>query len=213
MPEPHRSKIPKKKIRIDCGRYWVRTLTTDDASERWASWMDEKSRRLVNAAPQAMTQSDVAAYIKQFDQRTHLLLGIFEKLGGAHVGFFRVDIDPVLHRCLIYVMLEREYRHLPRTRDIVIPFHDFIFETLGLKTALATALASNRAMMGFLLRTGWTLERTAEGHVKSQTADGMLDLCFLSLTREAWRAWKAAHVQDASAHKSDLRQLPNSPKR
>jgi RimJ/RimL family protein N-acetyltransferase len=176
----------------------MRTLTPDDASERWAGWMDSKSVRLVNAAPQSMTTLDIAAYIKQFDQRSHLLLGIFEKQGGAQVGFFRVDIDYVLHRCLIYVMLERRHRFLPRAKDLSIPFHDFVFETLGLKTALATALADNRAMTGFLLRTGWSLDRTIERHVKSQTDDTMLDLCYLSLTREAWRAWKAANLSSGS---------------
>jgi RimJ/RimL family protein N-acetyltransferase len=200
MQAPQGQKIPKKKVRVDCGRYLLRTLTPDDASERWIGWIeDPKSMRLVNSARQTMTKADIITYIRQFDQRSHLLLGIFEKLGGAQIGFFRIDIDYVLHRCLIYLMLERRYRHLPRTRDINIPFHDFIFETLGLRTALATALASNRAMTGFLLRTGWSLDQTIERHVKSQTDDTMLDLCYFSLTREAWRAWKAANRAPSSS--------------
>jgi hypothetical protein len=34
------------------------------------------------------------------------------------------------------------------------------------------------------------LDNAAERNIKSQTSDDMLDLSFLSLSREAWQMWK-----------------------
>jgi RimJ/RimL family protein N-acetyltransferase len=122
------------------------------------------------------------------------LLGIFEKHTGLLIGFFRIDIDPALNRCLGFMMIgEQRFRHWSVTAELRVPFQDFVFETLGLNTMLGTALASNRPMIRYLLKSGWTLDKTAARHVKSTTDGAMLDLCYLSITRAAWRAWKQRH--------------------
>jgi RimJ/RimL family protein N-acetyltransferase len=196
MRAPQQPKIPKKTVRIDCGKYFLRTLKVEDSSDRWASWMaDPKNLRLLNSGPRVMTRRDIAIYIEQFDQSSHLLIGIFEKQSDMHIGFIRVDIDHALNRCLGFMMIgEQKYRHWSVSQAIRVPFQDFIFETLGLNTMLGTALASNRPMIRYLLKSGWTLDKTAERHVKSHSGDAMLDLCFLSLSRDAWRAWKKEHL-------------------
>jgi RimJ/RimL family protein N-acetyltransferase len=182
-------------VRIDCGRYLLRTVKAADASDRWAGWMsDPKNLRLVNSPPLAMTREDIVAYIKQFDQRSHLLIGIFEKQTDILAGFFRIDIDPVLQRCLLFMIGDPKYRHWFVLGEIWIPFCDFVFETLGLTTMLATVLASNRALTGFLLRRGWSLDKTAPGHVRSHADGTMLDLCFFSFSRDVWRTRKARYL-------------------
>jgi RimJ/RimL family protein N-acetyltransferase len=194
MPKP--AKIPKKTVRLDCGKYLVRTVTVDDASDRWGAWMaDPEASQLLNARPRILNKSDIAAYIQSFDQHTHLLLGIFEKASGKQLGFLRVDIDPALGRFLVSMLIgEPDYRNKGVTNDITLPFRDYFFETLGLKTMLATALGHNQPIIHYLLKSGWNWDKTIERHVKSTTDDTMLDLCFFSLTRDAWRAWKAANI-------------------
>jgi len=152
---------------------------------------EPKNLRLLNSAPKFMTRADIERYIDQFDQRSHLLIGIFEKQSGLNIGFFRLDIDARLKRCLMFLMIgEQKYRHWSVTHELRRPFQDYIFDTLGLDTILATVLTSNRAMVRYMLKSGWNLDRAAERQVKSQTADAMLDLSYLSLSREAWIAWK-----------------------
>jgi hypothetical protein len=85
---------------------------------------------------------------------------------------------------------EQRYRHWRVTDDIRVPFQDYIFDVLGLNTILATVLESNQAMIRYMLKSGWAFDKRAEQHIKSQTSDAMLDLCYLSLSREAWQAWK-----------------------
>ena len=195
MRVPQQPKLPKKNVRLDCGRYLLRTVKVADASDRWAGWMsDPKNLRLVNSPPRTMSRDDVVAYIKQFDQRSHLLIGIFEKETGILAGFFRIDIDPGLQRCLLFMLGDPKYRHWFLMAEIWIPFCDFIFETLGLTTMLATVLASNRALTGFLLRRGWSLDKTVPRHVRSHADGTMLDLCFFSFSRDVWRIRKARHL-------------------
>src|SRR5450755_4889224 len=113
MRAPQQSKLPRINVRIDCGKYLLRTLKPDDASERWAGWMaDRRSVRLLNVPVQVMKRQDVVAYIKQFDQRSSLLIGIFEKQTRAHIGFIRLDIAHGLSRALGFMFIgEGRYRH------------------------------------------------------------------------------------------------------
>jgi RimJ/RimL family protein N-acetyltransferase len=168
----------------------------DDALDRWASWMsDPEAEQMLNAAGRAMKKSDIASYIKQFDQRSHLLLGIFEKESGLHLGIFRIDIDRPTGRFLVFLLIgEPEFRNRGITNDITVPFRDYFFETLGLDTMLATALSRNHAIIHYLRKTGWTLDQTLQRNVKSQFDGSMLDMCFFSITRDAWRAWKMANL-------------------
>jgi RimJ/RimL family protein N-acetyltransferase len=196
MAMPPAANIPKREVHLDCGNYLLRTLTADDASQRWASWMDDpKNLRLLNAAPKAMRRADIATYINRFDQRSHLLIGIFEKTGGSLIGFFRLDIDRRLKRCLMFLLIgEQKYRHWRVTDDIRGPFQDYIFDELGLNTILATVLESNQAMIRYMLKSGWAFDKRSERHVKSQTPGTMLDLCFLHLSRDTWNAWKKKNL-------------------
>jgi RimJ/RimL family protein N-acetyltransferase len=192
MPSP--ADMPNK-ISVDCGKYLVRSVTADDASDQWGRWLaDAEASHLLNAPRRVMSKTEIASYIATFDQRSHLLLGVFEKTTGKHLGFLRIDVDFALSRFLATLLIgEPDYRNKGVMGEINGPLREFLFETLGFKTALATVLSHNRAVVHYLLKTGWNLDKTIARHVKSHADGSMLDLCFFSLTREAWRAWKKAH--------------------
>jgi RimJ/RimL family protein N-acetyltransferase len=196
MPAPRQPKIPKTSVRIDCGKYLIRTIKADDASDAWAGWMsDPEVITMLNSASQVLKKSDIVSYIKQFDQRSHLLLGIFEKESGLHLGIFRIDIDRQLGRFLVFLLIgEPEFRNKGITNAITVPFRDYFFETLGLNIMMASALAHNHAISHYLLKSGWSLDQKLERSVKSQSGGALLDLCCFSMTRDAWRAWKKANV-------------------
>jgi RimJ/RimL family protein N-acetyltransferase len=194
-PQPtSQHKFPKRKVWLDCGQYILRTVTTDDATDRWAHWMeDPEATHMLNAPPRAMTRDELVAYIKGFDQRTRILIGIFEKASGLLLGFLRNDVNFETGQFLVSMIIgEPEYRNSGVTNAVTVPFRDYFFGTLGMKVMLATALAHNRPIIHYLYSTGWTLDRTIERHIKSNSDDRMLDLCFFSQTREAWQAWKKA---------------------
>jgi RimJ/RimL family protein N-acetyltransferase len=194
MPTPQNT--AGKPISLDCGKWLVRTVTADDASERWAAWMaDPEASHMLNAPPKVMKINDLVAYIKSFDQKSRVLLGIFEKVSGKLLGFLRVDIDHAHGHYLVSMLIgEPDYRNKGVTNEITVPFRDYFFETLGMKKMLATALSHNRPIIHYLLKSGWTQDRTLKGHVKSQADGAVLDLCYFSISRDAWRAWKKANV-------------------
>jgi RimJ/RimL family protein N-acetyltransferase len=190
------SKASKQMVRLETGRYLVRNVTVADASDRWGGWMaDPEGSYMLNAPAKALSKSDVASYIGAFDQRTHLLLGIFDKESEKILGFFRIDIDERLGRFLVSMTIgEPDQRHKGIMSELTVPFRDYFFDTLGLKTMLGTVLSHNQPVIRYLFKTGLNLDKKIERHVKSRTDDTMLDLCFFSQTAEAWRAWKRANL-------------------
>lgn len=190
----------KKNICVDCGKAVVRTATIADASERWGHWSaDAQASAMLNLPAKALSKDEVAAYIASFDQCSHLLLAVCDKQTDRPIGFLRIDIDERLNRFLIRLLIgEREQRNKGILTVGTIPFYDYFFETLGMTKMLATVLAHNRIMVSYLLKHGWNLDRTFKRHVKSHTGDQALDLCYFSLSRDAWRAWKAKNAPPAA---------------
>ena len=187
-------RYPKRKVNIDCGDYTLRTITTSDATDRWARWMeDAEASEMLNAPRKAMTRDELVAYIKGFDQRTRILIGIFEKSTGLLLGFLRNDVNFETNQFLVAMIIgEPEHRHSGVTNAVTVPFRNYFFEELGMDAMLATALAHNKPIIHYLYATGWTLDRTVPKAVKAHTSEGAFDLCFFSQTREGWRAWKKA---------------------
>jgi RimJ/RimL family protein N-acetyltransferase len=138
-------KQPKRKVRIDSEKYLIRTIEPDDASDRWASWMsDPEVTHMLNLRARTWKKADFLDYMKTFDQQSSLLLGIFEKQRGTHIGMFTVDINHVRSQFLVNLLIgEPEYRNKHVTSSIAMPFREYFFETLGLNMAMASVLARN----------------------------------------------------------------------
>jgi RimJ/RimL family protein N-acetyltransferase len=149
MPAPTQS---KRIVRIDSEKYLIRTIEPDDGSDRWASWMsDPEVMHMLNLRPRTWMKADVLDYIKTFDQQSSLLLGIFEKQSGTHIGIFTVDINQVQSRFRVNLLIgEPGYRNKRVTSSIAMPFHEYFFETLGLNMAIASVLAHNVPMIHYL---------------------------------------------------------------
>jgi RimJ/RimL family protein N-acetyltransferase len=179
-----------KTVRIATDRYVLRPLVESDASDRWASWMsDPEVLYMLNAPARSMTKNDIAKYIKTFDQKSHQLLGIFEKQSGKHIGFFTIDIKSAQSQGLVNLLIgEPEFRNHGVLSDVRKQFAEYFFEMLGLKTMMATALSRNKIILNTLLKAGWILEKTLRQNVRAHSDGALLDLCLLSLARETWRA-------------------------
>jgi RimJ/RimL family protein N-acetyltransferase len=193
---PNQSMISKRDVRINSEKYLIRTIEADDASDRWASWMsDPEAMHMLNMRARSWTKIDVTDYVKKFDQQSSLLLGIFEKQSGTHIGIFTVDINYVRSQFLVNLLIgEPEYRNKHVTSSIALSFREYFFETLGLNMAIASVLARNAAMIHYLQKNGWKLDQTLKHNTKSNADGAMLDVCLFSLSRDAWRHWKKEHL-------------------
>jgi RimJ/RimL family protein N-acetyltransferase len=182
-----------KKIKIDCGKYFIRALTTEDASDRLAAWFSDPGvHHTLNAPAKIWSKDDVVNYISGFNQTSKLLLGIFEKSSNTPVGILTLWINQKTSQGLVNILIgEADYRNKGiRSRgvlvDISVPFYDYVFESLGLSEMLASALARNKIIINMLVNHGWKLDQTLKRHQKSNSDGSMLDLSLFSLTRSSW---------------------------
>jgi RimJ/RimL family protein N-acetyltransferase len=189
-----RSSSPETETRIDAGRYFLRTLTETDASPRWGEWLnDAHVRHNLNVPARPMTQAEAAAYVRSFDQRARLLLGVFDRERDMQVGLLTLRIDRAASNVLANLLIGEPDS---RNRGVLTTIHDpvaaYVFETVGVRTLVASVLARNTIVLNFLGKNGWVLDHALTEQVRSHSDGGMLDLCLLSLSRDDWRARQGA---------------------
>ena len=184
-----------KAIKIESGKYVIRTLLVDDASDRLAAWLSDPDVQFaLNAPARIWSKNDVVNYIKEFDQTSKLLLGIFEKRNALPVGIFTIWINQDTGQGLINILIgDAKHRNKGiRTKgvlvDIGVPFYDYMFQSLGLIELLASALARNKIIINMLVNHGWKLDQVLKSHQKSNSDTSMLDVCLYSLTARSWLA-------------------------
>ena len=157
-----------------------------------AGWLtDSWSVHVLNSAPKKLQKSDIVEYIRQFDQRSHLLLGIFEMGTRAHVGFIRLDIDEAAGEAIVNAVVgEPEHRNRGATTDVFVPLLTFLFDKVGLEKVRAPVLQRNQVTLGYLLKMGWQQEDVRPTPVASHADGAMLDRCMVSWTRDGYRAFR-----------------------
>jgi RimJ/RimL family protein N-acetyltransferase len=182
----------KKELWFPCGGYFLRTIKREDASERWAGWLsDPHIVHVLNTAPKTLGKSDIADYIRQFDQRSQLLLGIFQKRTRLHVGFVRVDIDYQHNDALVNAVIgEAAHRNAGATTVVFVPLLDYLFDTVGLDKVKASVLRRNQATRDYLARLGWQTEPTQQPPVRSHADGSLLEMDLVSYTKVAYREFR-----------------------
>lgn len=184
-------RLSKQQVWFPAGRYFLRTIKREDASQRWAGWLsDPWTVHVLNTPPREMTKADIAEYIKTFDQREKLLLGIFERGSREHVGFIRVDINPDADEALVSAVIgEKDHRNAGATVNTFIPLLKFVFDTIKLSRVRAFVLERNQTTIGYLLKLGWTLDPEPEKPVRSHTDGSQLILRRMTWDRPGFQTW------------------------
>jgi RimJ/RimL family protein N-acetyltransferase len=185
----------KKDLWFRCGRYFLRTVKREDASDRWAGWLsDPWTVHVLNSAPRVFTKNDVADYIRGFDQRAHLLLGIFEMGTRLHVGFVRIDLDTSGDALVNAVIGEAAHRNRGSTTDVFVALLDFLFDKLEVRRVRASVLLRNEGTLAYLLKLGWQRDETPGAAVRSVADGSPLETCTVSWTREGYQAYRQTPI-------------------
>ena len=196
MPSSGRKRPAKKELWFQCGRYFARTIRRDDASERWAKWLNDPwAVEALNLPRRTLTKDDIVGYIKRSDQRTQLMLGIFERGTRVHVGIIRIDLDYAAGEALVNAIIgEPRHRNRGATTDAFVATLDFLFDTEGMARVRASVLARNNLTLQYLLKMGWELDEAAAGKIKSSADGSMLDVKSVVWTRESYRAFRLTRL-------------------
>lgn len=201
MSRPQAAPQTLKPIYLETRNLYIRNITVDDATDAWAAWFDQPDvREGLNLDAGGKTKADLVAYIRTFDQVSKILLGIFDKKNDLLVAILSVHVDWRIGRFLANTVVgEAAYRHRGVMLEISEPYRDYFFDTLGLNVMTATALATNKPIIAYLTKTGWTLNQTLKNHARSATDGTAIDLHLYSITRSAWQAWKEANPEQLEA--------------
>jgi hypothetical protein len=186
-----------ESISLECAKYRLRTMTAADARLDWGAWLaNPTTARLLNAPPRALNEAQRAAYIARFDGRTCHLLGIWEKAGGAFIGFWAIYVDTKLREFVLNVVVgDMGARAKGAQNDTCDLIYEHFFERLNMAAVRCSVSARNEKMIDHLVRRRWT-------HVGATTkpaVDGGPPLVIhaFRLTKEAWRARSEPGWQEA----------------
>lgn len=186
-------RLPKSALWFPCGNVFLRTIKREDASERWAAWLaDPWTVNAVNPPRATLGKKEIVDYIRSFDQRAHLLLGIFERHTRRHVGVVRVDIDAERREALVSALIgEAEMRNRGATTFAFEALLNHLFFTLKLARVSASVLERNVVTLGYLAKLGWT----RQGEVASTRANDTgetLRAVRVGIDAEGYRASRAS---------------------
>ncbi len=80
---------------IETDRFFLRELTVDDVSDRYLGWLsDSAAKKWIATAESTRELADLREYVQQRVGRADVLfLGIFDKIGGVHIG--NIKYEPV----------------------------------------------------------------------------------------------------------------------
>ena len=169
MPPKRPAAAPPLLIDAPFGR--IRSLRPSDVDERLLAWFaDPEIMRAINLAPQPATKPEMRRYVEAFDNRTKMILGIFDTRGKL-VGLVLGEMSP-RHRSIRISLLTGDRSHAAR-RVIVkgLPvFFDGLFEKRGIEKIAAHVTECNEVVGRALERAG--MQR--EGHLRGNllAADG-----------------------------------------
>lgn len=196
MQHAYTPPAPVQQFRVETPNFYIRLMTPEDATDRWAVWFESPDvREAINLPHAKRTKADMAAYIRSFDQRHRIICGVFDKTNDLLVCIATCYVDWTRSDYLINTMIgEPAYRNKGVMTELTPPFRDYFFDALNLKASSATALATNTIVRQFLLNTGWEEVLVEKGAVTRHSDGAHIDLHHYKLTRDAWRAWKAANL-------------------
>lgn len=185
-------RLPKTALWVPCGDVFLRTIKREDASDRWAEWLaDPWTIATLNPPRAPLTRKDIADYIRAFDQRERLLLGIFARGSRRHVGVIRVDIDAARREAFVSALIgEAEFRNSGATTVVFGALLDHLFGTLKLTRIAASVLDRNRLTQRYLEKLGWTRVGPADTALDhgSGEALGVVNLAYDAARYRAFRA-------------------------
>ncbi|MDR3468728.1 MAG: GNAT family N-acetyltransferase [Xanthobacteraceae bacterium] len=186
-------RLPKSALWFACGNVFLRTIKREDASERWAAWLaDPWTIAAVNPPRTTLGRKEIADYIRSFDQRAHLLLGIFERHSRRHVGVIRVDIDAELREAFVSALIgEAEVRNSGATTFAFEALLNHLFFTMKLARVSASVLERNRVTLGYLAKLGWTEQGEAVSTRANDTGEP-LRAVRVGIDAEGYRAFRAS---------------------
>jgi RimJ/RimL family protein N-acetyltransferase len=181
-----------RPVNLTTERFFVRSLTPADASDRWCDWSgDPEVMGPLNVPVRRAARDDIARYIARFDDDNGYLIGAFTKAMSQHIGFFMIEIGKIHATGNFNLVIgDKSYWGKGVVNEIRAALLDEFFERRGVEKAYGTPLARNFPAVFNYKAQGWRLEGVLRGQCKSIVDGSRLDQYHFGMLRDEWRAKK-----------------------
>ena len=169
-------------------RFELRSLTPNDASERWVSWLkDPEVMGPLNAPIRPVATNQLQAHIASADNYRRYLVGIFDLADQGQIGFFMIDVEPFHRRAVFNIVIgEKSWWGKGVTNEARGALLDEFFNNRGIEKAVGMPLARNFPAVFNYKAQGWHHEGTLRGHCISTSGGPRLDQYQFGLTKDEW---------------------------
>jgi RimJ/RimL family protein N-acetyltransferase len=171
---------------LENDRSLVRSLTVEDASQRWCDWTkDPVASLMLNAKPKALELDQLREYIGGFDQIDRYLLGLFDKQNGKHFGIIAAEFLEPRKITPSLLIGEPEYRSTGVITDLRRFMMEFTLTNIEFDAVVTTVLAHNTVVIGMMERQGRTPVRRILNAKRRRDGAGFYDLLVYEIPRAA----------------------------
>lgn len=173
------------------GGFLARTLTPSDANETYLSWIaDPELMGALNMPGRKLTLADLREHINQFDQRTTMLVGIFEDgLPAKLIGIFVLTLN-LEHRLMRISGFIGEPRPQRGFIAFVKSVFNYLFEIRGVEKIGAQVAITNKSAIAACWALGMRKEGLLKGEIRKFDGSARIDQISYGLLKDDWRTMR-----------------------
>ena len=177
-------------VDLETERFNLRSLSPPDASPKWVEWVnDAEAMKPLHMPARLVSVEEIAEHIKLFDNDNRLLVGIFARDSGEHIGFYKIEIDKV-HGLASFddFVGDRNWWGngvVNETREAIL---DHFFDARGIEKIIGQPLERNFAAVFNYKQQGWRLEGIHKKQRRSVLTGARIDQYTFGLRKEEWHA-------------------------
>jgi RimJ/RimL family protein N-acetyltransferase len=177
-------------VDLETQRFKLRSLVRSDASSKWVAWIgDAEAMKPLHMPARVATVEEISDHIGQFDNNIRLLIGIFAKESGDHIGFYMIEVDRQHALAAFHVFIgDRNWWGkgvVNETRAVLL---DHFFDARGIEKVVGQPLQRNFAAILNYKKQGWQLEGVHRNHRRSVLTGKRIDQYTFGLQKQSWKA-------------------------
>lgn len=178
--------------------YLLRPLTAADIGPDWGSWVAKPEiAKLLNADPRPLSAPDLADYLARFDNKNRILLGIFHKPSGRHIGIFTATSSDsgreVMWNLVVGEAAFRNVGGLLEIRKLRTALGNYFFFERNFQAGYASVTGHNKRMIAYLKAAGCELVKTSKVPSRNRPNGPAIDVQLFRITRQRYiereRSW------------------------
>lgn len=186
-PEEYAAIGRHESLRLDGPRYYVRTLSVDDVSAAYVSWLnDPQINRYMEVRFGTWNIENTREFVASFDWQLSYLFGIFVRDSGQHIGNCSLRIEPRYKTAdIAFFVGEKKYWGHGAADTAIALLLKFSFESLQLTKVYGGCSNLNLQSIRKFEKFGFMKEgqlRKVE-QIEGQWSDTIL----FGLLREEWQ--------------------------